>query len=606
MKLNQSLKKACGVLALSALIFTSCRKNISDSGADQSNATSARANEAVSVWVTTGDKSKLLQAQANVNFAADAGTNATTVTVDENTLYQSMDGFGFTLTEGSAEVINSMAATQQNTLLNELFSSGGIGISMIRISIGASDLSSSSYSYRDGASFSLAGPDLTYLIPMIKKILAINPNIKILATPWSAPRWMKTNGGWVGGTLNAGDYGNYATYFVDYLNAMKAQGITIWGITPQNEPENPYNEPSMTLTASQELAFINNNLGPAVRNAGYGCKIIGFDHNCDNTSYPTTVANGSSYVDGSAFHLYSGSISALSTVKNATNKNVYFTEQWTSSAGSFAGDLAWHSQNISIGASNNWAKAVFEWNLANNASMGPRTPGGCTECLGAITVNNSTTYTRNVAYYIIAHASKFVKPGATRIGSNISGSIQNVAFKNSDGTKILLVSNSASGNTTFKVKWGTQSFTYTLAGGATATFKWSGNQSGGSVAPIGQVVTLRGINNQFVCGENGTQAMWCNRPTAGDWEKFTVVDAGAGKIALQSMGKYVSSENGVAAMTCSRTTIGDWEKFDWIVNADGKISIKGNNGQYVSSENGTVAMMCNRATISGWEAFTLN
>ncbi|RZM18495.1 MAG: glucan endo-1,6-beta-glucosidase, partial [Pedobacter sp.] len=504
---------------LPCLLISSCRKEmVKSSGSEEQ--TIARANESVSIWMTTANQSSLLQQQSNRTFAADAGTNSHTITVDENNTYQSMDGFGFTLTQGSAQVIKGLATTQQNNLLNELFGSNGIGISAIRISIGASDLSTYSYSYRDGASFSLAGPDLTDLIPMIKKIQAINPGIKILATPWSAPRWMKTNGSWIGGSLNANNYGDYATYFLDYLNAMRAQGIEIWGITPQNEPENPHSEPSMLMTANEQLNFINNHLGPRIRNAGYQTKIIGFDHNCDNTSYPITVANGSSYVDGTAFHLYLGDISAMSTVKNATNKNVYFTEQWTSSTGSFGGDLSWHTQFITIGSTRNWAKAVFEWNLANNTSMGPRTPGGCSQCLGAITINNSTSYTRNVAYYIIGHLSKFVKPGASRIASNVTNGIQSVAFKNSDGTKVLLAQNTSGSSITFKVKWGNQSFSYPLPAGAVATFKWSGNQSnGGSATPIGQTVSLRGINNQFVSGENGAGAMWCNRSSAGDWEK---------------------------------------------------------------------------------------
>jgi GH18 family chitinase len=134
---------------------------------------------------------------------------------------------------------------------------------------------------------------------------------------------------------------------------------------------------------------------------------------------------------------------------------------------------------------------------------------------------------------------------------------------------------------------------------------WFGiSGGGGGNAPIGQVIWLRGNNNQYVSGENGTQAMRCNRATVGTWEQFTVLDAGGGKIALRSMGKYVSSENGAAAMTCARTTLGDWEKFDWVVNADGKISLRGNNARYVSSENGAQAMTCNRTAIGGWEAFT--
>lgn len=472
MKINQ-LK--IGTLLLSTLLgYSSCKKDEVKSQAANAG-TVARANEAVSIWMTTADQSNLLKQQANKNFAADAGTNATTVTVDPNTTYQTIDGFGFTLTEGSAEVISSLSSSKQTTLLNDLFSSSGIGISVLRISIGASDMSSSDYSYQEGASFDLSGPDLTYLIPILKKIVALNPNIKILATPWTPPRWMKSNGAWIGGILNASGYSNYdqyATYFLNYLDAMKAQGISIWAITPQNEPLNPNNDPSLSMAASEELTFINNNLGPKLSGAGYTTKIICYDHNCDNTSYPTTVANGSSYVDGSAFHLYAGDISALTTVKNATNKNVYFTEQYTSSTGSFSGDLIWHIANVVVGSTRNWSRTALEWNVATNASFGPHTPGGCTTCKGAVTVSSSTSYSYNVSYYIIAHAAKFVKTGAVRISSNISGNIQNVAFKNTDGTRVLLAGNSGSSSSTFKVKWGTQSFTYTLAAGAVATFKW--------------------------------------------------------------------------------------------------------------------------------------
>jgi glucosylceramidase len=275
----------------------------------------------------------------------------------------------------------------------------------------------------------------------------------------------------------------------------------------------------------------------------------------------------------------------------------------------FGGDLSWHVNTLIIGGTRNWSRNVLEWNLAADPNNNPHTAGGCSTCLGAVTVSG-TSITRNVGYYIIGHAARFVRPGAVRISSNIAGSIQNVAFKNSDGSKVVIALNNGSSAVSFKLKWGAESFTYSLAAGAVATFKWSGTQStgGGSTggAPIGSVITLKGINNQYVSSENGTAAMNCNRPTASAWEQFTVVDAGAGKIALQGMGKYVSSENGTQPITCSRTTVGDWEKFDWVVNADGKISLKGNNGKYISSENGTQAMTCNRATISGWEAFGVN
>lgn len=457
--------------------------------------------QTVTPFITSGDQTRLLQQQGTVSFGTNSGTNPSTVTVNAGTTYQTMDGFGYTLTEGSAEVISGMAATQQNQLLNDLYNPNtGLNASVIRISIAASDLSNSSYSYNETSgdtnmnNFSLNGPDLTYLIPIIKKIQLINPNIKILATPWSAPRWMKTNGSWVGGSLQTQYYAAYARYFVKYIAAMQAQGIPIWGITPQNEPENPNNEPSMLMNSTEQKNFINQQLGPQMAAAGYGgVKIIAFDHNCDNTAYPIDVLNNSSYVDGAAFHLYLGNISAMSTVRNSTNKNVYFTEQYTGSGGSFAGDFGWHMQNVVIGSTNNWSKTVLEWNAANNSSLGPRTPGGCNTCLGAITVNNSTSYTKNVAFYIIGQISKYVKPGAVRIGSSsTNGSILSVGFKNPDGSTALVIYNSG-GSNTIKVVSGSSAFNYTVPGSSAVTFTWGTANpvavTGVSVNPTSATIT---------------------------------------------------------------------------------------------------------------------
>jgi len=438
--------------------------------------------QVVTPWLTTDDKSKLLLQQSTLSFGPNISPASAIIAIDSNISYQTMDGFGFCMTEGSAEVISTLSTAQQTLLLNELFDkSTGLGISVLRISIGASDLSSSDYSYNETSgdvnmtNFNLAGPDLTYLIPILKKALLINPDIKILATPWSAPRWMKSNSAWIGGSLLPNYYAAYANYFVKYIDTMKSQGINIWAITPQNEPENPNNEPSMTMTSTEQKNFINNNLGGAMANAGYSSvKIIAFDHNCDNTAYPIDVCNNSSYVDGAAFHLYAGNISVMTTVRNATNKNVYFTEQYTASNGSFSGDLGWHLQNVVIGSANNWAKTVIEWNLANNASIGPHTSGGCTTCLGAITINNSSSYTRNVSYYIIGQISKFVKSGAVRIGSTSSSSnLVATAFKNPDGTIAVLAYNSSSTSQTIKIIWNAQTFVYALAGSSAVTFVWN-------------------------------------------------------------------------------------------------------------------------------------
>ncbi|HXO77311.1 MAG TPA: glycoside hydrolase family 30 beta sandwich domain-containing protein, partial [Puia sp.] len=216
-------------------------------------------------------------------------------------------------------------------------------------------------------------------------------------------------------------------------------------------------------------------------------------------------------------------------------------------------------------------------------------------------------YTRNTAYYTVAHASEFVRAGAVRISSNtFPAGIQDVAFKNPDGSKVVVALNTASSTQSFKIKWGSESFTYTLPAGAVATFKWTGTQSTIAGPPIGQTITLKGFNNLYVSGENGTTAMTCTRTTPGTWEQFLVVDAGGGKVALQSMGKYVSSENGTMPITCNRATFSAWESFTWGVNADGTITLQGNNGKFVSSENGTQAMTCNRATASGWESFKVN
>jgi glucosylceramidase len=627
MKINYKLKLLAALLILPAMLPLSCRKDnskpVPGTALTPKFSTSVRAaNETVNVWETTSDQTKLLAQQANINFAADAGTNPTTITVDETQTFQTIDGFGYALTGGSASLINGLGANQ-STFITDIFStaSGHVGSSFVRITIGASDLSSSDFTYDDMPSgqtdvnlthFSIS-QEMTDLVPVLKKIIAVNPSIKILATPWTAPVWMKTgttgNGGFTGGSLNTAYYAAYANYFVKYIQAMAAQGITIYAVTPQNEPLNANNNPAMTMQSNEEANFIKNNLGPAFAANGISTKIIAYDHNCDQPGYPEAVlgdASANPYVDGSAFHLYAGAISALTTVHNAfPSKNVYFTEQFIGGPGNFAGDFSWHMNNLIIGAPQNWSRVVLEWNLASDPNYNPHTAGGCSTCLGAVTISGNN-YTRNTAYYTVAHASEFVRAGAVRISSNtFPSTIQNVAFKNPDGTKVVVALNTATSSQSFKIKWGGESFTYTLPAGAAATFKWAGTQSSGG-PPIGQTITLKGFNNDYVSGEDGTKAMTCTRVTPSTWEQFLVVDAGGGKVALQSMGLYVSSENGTMPITCNRTTFGAWEEFTWGVNADGTITLQGNNGKFVSSEDGTMPMTCNRATASGWESFGVN
>ncbi len=433
-------------------------------------------------WITTGDQTSLLQKQSTQIPFASSTNSYSFIDVDSITAYQSIDGFGYTLTSGSATLINALSAATKASLLQELFGTGSnsIGVSYLRMSIGASDLSASVYSCDDVANdttlanFSLAKDEVD-LIPLLKQIVAINPNIKIIATPWSAPAWMKDNASSIAGSLQTKYYNIYAKYFVKFIQQIKADGITIDAITPQNEPLNAGNNPSMLMTAPQETEFIKTNLGPAFQAAGLTTKIICYDHNCDQTVYPITVlsdAAAAAFINGSAFHLYAGDINALTSVHIAyPTKQLYFTEQYTASTGNFGGDLQWHLKNVIIGSMRNWCRNALEWNLANDASFGPHTTGGCTTCQGALTINGQTI-TRNVAYYIIAHASEFVPAGSVRITSNINAGIQNVAFLRADGKKVLIAENDNSTAVTFNIRFNGSWVTTALAAGAVGTYVW--------------------------------------------------------------------------------------------------------------------------------------
>jgi glucosylceramidase len=435
-------------------------------------------------WLTKSDQTMLLQKQTAVlSFVTTANSNVN-IEVDSAQRYQAVEGFGYTLTGGSAYVINRMEAAAKAALLQELFgTSSGIGVNYLRISIGASDLNAITFTYDDVpagqtdmnlAAFSL-NPDKTDLIPLLKEILAINPNIKILATPWSAPVWMKDNNSFKGGSLVPANYNVYAQYFVKYIQQMKLEGITIDAVTPQNEPLNPNNNPSLVMTALQQADFIKSTLGPAFQTAGITAKIIAYDHNCDVPDYPLTVlrdAQANPFVSGSAFHLYAGDISALSTVHNAyPDKSLYFTEQYTASTGDFGGDLKWHVKNVLIGSMRNWSRTALEWNLANDGNYGPHTDGGCTTCKGALTITGSSV-SRNVAYYIIAHASKFVPFGSVRIASTVSGNLQTVAFQTPDNKKILIAENDGATAISFNIKYNGKWVATQLAAGEVATYIW--------------------------------------------------------------------------------------------------------------------------------------
>jgi glucosylceramidase len=453
----------------------------------QNPATPASASAAprAELWVTHPDRSALFQKQdGGVTIDEVAQGRRSTLTLNEKKTYQTIDGFGFSLTQGSAMLISKMSPAKRAELLQELFGRGGnaIGISYLRVSIGASDLNEYVFSYNDlpegETDFELKkfelGPDRKDVIPVLKEILAINPSIPIMGSPWSAPTWMKTNREPKAGRLRPECYDVYARYFVKYIEAMRAEGIRIDAVTIQNEPLHDGNLPSMFMLAEDQAKFVRENLGPAFKSAGLDTKIIVWDHNCNHPEYPISILKDPGaypYVDGSGFHLYEGTIDAMSEVHRAfPEKNLYFTEQMvTEQPGSPTINIGVPVRRIMFGALRNWSRNVLLWNLAADPLFDPHTDhGGCGICQGAITIDGDKVE-RNIAYYTIAHFSKFVPPGSVRIESGESDTLPNVAFKTPDGGAVVVVLNNGWAQQRVNVRHQSRQYAVTLQAGTVAT-----------------------------------------------------------------------------------------------------------------------------------------
>ena len=433
------------------------------------------------LYLTSLDKKSLLEKQEINAHSIDTSLIDKVIKITDSVQYQIMDGFGYTLTGGSAMLIHKMSKSARSGLLNELFSKEGLGVSYLRLSIGASDLDSAPFSYNDlpkGKTdvdlekFSLA-QDTVHLVPVLKEILSINPQIKLLGSPWSPPVWMKDNQDTRGGSLLPEYYQVYANYLIKYIQAMRTEGIEIDAITIQNEPLHPGNNPSLLMKAPQQADFIKNHLGPAFKNEGIDTKIIIYDHNADRPDYPINILNdpeAAKFIDGSAFHLYGGEIEALSEVHQAhPDKHLYFTEQWVGAPGDFSKELTWHIENLIIGAPRNWSKTVLEWNLAADQNQNPHTDrGGCDRCLGAVTINGDKV-TREPAYYIIGQASKFVPPGSVRIASTLVEEIPNVSYKTPDGQIVTILQNTSEEEKEILIKSDQANIHFKLAAGDIGT-----------------------------------------------------------------------------------------------------------------------------------------
>jgi len=464
-------------------------------------------------WVTTVDGAQRLSDRGDVPFHS-GGSGNLTITVDPSRAYQTMDGFGASITDSSAHVLYSLREGAREGTMRDLFSPAqGNGLSILRQPMGASDfVAGGFYTYDDMAPgqtdygmrhFSIAH-DQAQILPLLRTALRLNPKTKVIGTPWSPPAWMKTNKSLIGGRLidDPRIYAAYAQYFVRYVQAYRTAGVPIYAVAVQNEPQNrhPSGYPGMDLPVAQEAKLINA-LGPALRDAGLGTKILGFDHNWSlhpddaattppgespETEYAADLLASSAgrWLAGTAFHCYSGDQARQTALHQAfPAKGVWFTEcsgshEPTDLPGQvFSDTLKWHARNLVIGVTRNWAKTVVNWNLALDPSGGPHN-GGCGTCTGVVTVGPGQVFTRNAEYYTLGHLARFVKPGAVRVASTSfgttgwNGQIMDAAFRNPDGSTALVVHNQNDAPRTFAVAQGGQSFDYTLPGGALATFTW--------------------------------------------------------------------------------------------------------------------------------------
>ena len=452
-------------------------------------ALSAQQPAPVQFWLTNADRSQLISQQPQSPEVHPVGNEPPSIQIGDAEVDQTVDGFGFAMTGGSAQLIHAMAAAPRHALLQQLFGRGpaDAGISYLRVSVGSSDMNAHVFTYDDLPSgqtdtslahFTLA-EDATDLIPVLKEVLQIDPSLSILASPWSAPSWMKTNDAVKGGSLKPEDYPVYAAYLVRYLQAMRAAGVPIAALTMQNEPLNDHNTPSMVMQADEQAAFLRDHLGPALQAAGLHTRVILYDHNCDRPDYPLTILNdpkARQYADGSGFHLYGGSITAMSQVHDAfPAKNLYFTEQMVveRTRTGVMQPVAYPVSHIVIGAMRNWSRNVLLWNLAADPQFGPHTSdGGCPMCQGAITIDGDQV-SRNIALYAIEHASKFVPPGSVRLGSTEpDAQLSNVAWRTPRGQHVLLVTNTGTTKRDFTVAFAKGEFAASLDAGSVGTFVW--------------------------------------------------------------------------------------------------------------------------------------
>jgi glucosylceramidase len=509
----------------------------------------------VSVFVTTNDSSKLLAAQSNQVFAtASGGSNV--IVVDETQTFQLVEGFGASTTDSSAYLLKEVASPAAlASTMSDLFTrtGNGIGLSFIRNPMGASDLARSMYSFDDNGgaadltltNFSIA-PDQKDIIPLVLQAKQLNPQIKIMATPWSPPAWMKSPASMIGGSLltDASTRTAYANYFVKYVQAYVAAGIPVDYISLQNEPLNPTTDyPGMVMDAQTQALLLKNYVLPALSSAGLSTKVLLYDHNWDKPIYPQTILSdpalaSSTQIAGTAWHGYGGTSGVMTTLQNSfLTLGNYQTEH---SGGTWVTNQTREDFEEMIQVMRNFGKAYVKWGLALDQNRGPHT-GGCGTCSGIVTVNTSTkTIAYGTEFYTLGHFSKFILPGATRVFSTNANGIVSAAFVNAapDSSRVLVVFNDSASTQTFQAQWGTQSFTYTLPSLAGATFRWSGTQSGSySVSAKSQMQassynTLSSLQTELTTDAGGGYDLGYS--SAGSYAVYKSINFGTGVTSVNA------------------------------------------------------------------------
>ncbi|MEU4666619.1 ricin-type beta-trefoil lectin domain protein [Amycolatopsis sp. NPDC023774] len=595
------------------------------------------ANETVNVWLTTTDDSRGvnvtrgLQQQAPVSFSAGTGSGQQTINVNENTTYQQFEGGGASFTDTAAWLMNSsgaLSASTRSSVMQKLFDpNNGIGLSFLRNPIGASDLARFSYTFDDMPA-GQTDPNLTHfsiahdqadVLPLTQQAKQLNPQMKIMASPWSAPPWMKDNDSYKLGWVESQYYNAYAQYFVKYLQAYRSAGVPIDYLSVSNEPTCCNGYPSTNWNGSGLAFFTKNNLLPALHTAGLPTKVLALDWNWDQyQAYAAPTMDDAAIRDdpnfgGMAWHGYGGNVAQQTTVHNQyPNVNAYSTEH---SGGTWIANQQAEDMNNIIDYTRNWSRSVTKWSLAVDQNMGPHN-GGCGTCTGLITVHNGDSRSGQVdytvEYYTMGHLTKFVKPGAVRIDSNDGSAVRNVAWKNPDGSKALIAYNSGTSNQSVRVNWGGQSFTYALPGHTSATFTWTGTQAGGGTTtpPTGRTGQITGLDGKCldVAGANSANGTAvdlydCNGTGAQQW---TIGSDGT----IRALGKCLdvasaSTANGakVQLYDCNGTGAQQWtaNSAHDIVNtaADKCLDVTGN-----TSVNGTRTQIwtCTGAANQKWTA----